>query len=193
MATGGCVEDAGILASLTRDPQCVHLQGVVKWFDAVKGYGFVVPEDSEGDVLLHFSALKEVGRRSVPEGATLQCLVVRRPKGRQVLKIVEIDLSTAVVPVQEKERAPASAQAVAPVNGGAAVEVTVKWFNRLRGYGFVSLGDGEQDVFVHMEVLRRAGLNDLEPGARVRVALARGERGLLATMIEPVESPQAHS
>lgn len=184
MATSGCVGDVDSAILPVENSQAVQLRGVVKWFDAVKGYGFVVPDDGEGDVLLHFSALKEIGRRSVPEGATVQCLVVTRPKGRQALRVVDVDLSTAaVLPPRDKD----PAASVTVMHEGEAVEAMVKWFNRARGYGFVSLGEGEQDIFVHMEVLRRAGLSDLEPGHRVRVAIGRGDRGLLVTSIETVD------
>lgn len=187
MTTSSCVGDAETASPLTQDSQAVELTGVVKWFDAVKGYGFVVPNDGEGDVLLHFSALKEIGRRSVPEGATVTCLVVRRPKGRQAIRVTALDLSTALTP-PARERESVSIAPVMPA--GEAVEAVVKWFNRARGYGFVSLGDGQQDIFVHMEVLRRAGITDLEPGEQVRVAIGRGERGLLATNIQAVQKAE---
>lgn len=185
MATIGCDAESAANNPEAMDGQASELRGVIKWFDAVKGYGFVVPSDGDGDVLLHFSALKEIGRRSVPEGATILCNVVRRAKGRQVLKVLEVDLSTAVAPVA-RDKQPRSGNGVSPLNDGEAVTTTVKWFNRLRGYGFVSLGEGEQDIFVHMEVLRRAGLVDLEPGEKVNVIIGRGERGLLATTIQPL-------
>lgn len=184
MATIGCDIEGVANTPGMMDAETSEIRGVIKWFDAVKGYGFVVPSDGDGDVLLHFSALKEIGRRSVPEGATIQCCVVRRSKGRQVLKVLDVDLSTAIMPAA-RDKQTRSGQDVSPLNDGEVMVATVKWFNRLRGYGFVSLGEGEQDIFVHMEVLRRAGLVDLEPGERVQVAIGRGERGLLATMIQP--------
>jgi CspA family cold shock protein len=168
------------------DAEANEVRGVIKWFDAVKGYGFMVPNgDGDGDVLLHFSALKEIGRRTVPEGATVVCSVVKRAKGRQVLKVLDVDMSTAIMPAARDKQSRAGHE-ISPLNGGQLMIATVKWFNRLRGYGFVSMGEGEQDIFVHMEVLRKAGLVDLEPGEKVQVIIGQGERGLLATVIQPL-------
>ncbi|MEO1251946.1 MAG: cold-shock protein [Pseudomonadota bacterium] len=149
------------------------LKGVVKWFDTTKGYGFMVPDDDTGDVLIHSSCLKAAGRETAREGATIACEVVRREKGLQALKLIDIDESTAT---SISHRAPASSQTPA----GDFTRAQVKWFNRAKGYGFLTRGEGTPDIFVHMETVRASGLGELEPGQRVKVSFAEGAKGLLA-------------
>jgi CspA family cold shock protein len=155
--------------------------GTVKWFDATRGFGFLVCDELDGDVLLHFSVLREHGRRSLPEGTTVSCVPVRQQRGLQVQKVLAIDLSSAL-PLPAKTSISSSERADRKALSDAAGEfevVEVKWFNRIRGYGFVNRGDGG-DVFVHMETVREAGLAELEPGARLEARIARSDKGLTA-------------
>ena len=158
--------------------------GRVKWFDATRGFGFLVSDEVDGDVLVHFSVLREHGRRSVPEGAIIECVPVRLERGLQAKRIISIDLSTAL-PQQPRSSIPAAERADRKALSDAAGEfepVEVKWFNRVRGYGFVKRPDesGGEDVFVHMETVRTAHLPELEPGQKLQARIAPSAKGLTA-------------
>jgi CspA family cold shock protein len=160
----------------------------VKWFDATRGFGFVVSDDVEGDILVHFSVLREHDRRSLPEGAVVECLVVHQERGLQASKVLAIDLSHALVPELQR----AQSEGGERVNPAALLDaagtfeaVKVKWFNRLRGYGFlVREGAEDEDIFVHMETVRRGGLSDLLPDQPLRARIAVGRKGPLAVEVE---------
>jgi CspA family cold shock protein len=166
------------------------LRGRVKWFDATRGFGFVVCDEIDGDILLHFSVLKEHNRRSLPEGALVEIEVVRQDRGLQASRVLSIDLSDALIPrvtpaLSTAERA--DRQALLD-EAGPFEPVEVKWFNRVKGYGFVNrVGDEANDIFLHMETVRRAGLGELEPGQLVEARIAEGKKGLTAVSLrEPV-------
>jgi cold shock protein len=166
-------------------PEGQHCSGRVKWFDATRGFGFLISDDCEGDILIHFSVLKEHGRRSLPEGATIECIAAHQDRGFQARKILSIDLSTALPmparPVQSSaERA--DRQALSDAAGEYEV-VEVKWFNRVKGYGFLNRpGEGEdgEDIFVHMETVRQSEIADLQPGQQIEARIAEGRKGLTA-------------
>jgi CspA family cold shock protein len=169
-----------------------HVSGTVKWFDATRGFGFVACDDGGGDVLLHYSVLREIGRRSLPEGARVECLAMRRERGLQARRILTFDLTTATGPDIEAMAARASNR-INPTdllaNAGEFESVTVKWFNRLKGYGFLTRGTNSEDVFVHMETVRRGGLSDLVPDQPLSARIAAGPKGPLAVVIESANRP----
>ena len=164
-------------------PEMAAVVGRVKWFDGTRGFGFLVSDDIEGDVLLHFSVLREHGRRSVPEGAVLEVIPVRLERGLQAKKVLSIDLSTAL-PQHTRSSNSSAERADRKALADAAGEfesVEVKWFNRVRGYGFLKrVPDSGEDVFVHMETVREARLGDLQPGQPLQARIAESDKGLTA-------------
>lgn len=165
-----------------------EIEGVVKWFDATKGYGFIVPSDGSGDILLHQMCLRQAGMEAPQEGATVVCEAVKRPKGVQALRILTMDNSTAQ-PVAGNDNGDARRPSMLRVEPEGEFELaTVKWFNRARGYGFVTRGPGTSDIFVHMETLRQFGLRELRPNQKVRVRFGQGPKGLMVAEIELVDS-----
>jgi CspA family cold shock protein len=154
----------------------------VKWFDSTRGFGFLVSDEVEGDILLHFSVLREHGRRSVPEGALIECVPMKLERGLQARRVLSIDLSTALPvrarsPISPGERADRRALCEA---AGEFQPVEVKWFNRAKGYGFVNRRGEDEDIFVHMETVRQAGLGELQTGQPLEARIAPSAKGLTA-------------
>lgn len=169
----------------TQHPDTDVHGGIVKWFDATRGFGFVVADDPAiGDILIHFSVLQDHGRRSLPEGARVVCETVRRDRGLQASAILSIDLSDVVEPVRPRGGGDRIDRLKAIADAGPFEPVAVKWFNRLKGYGFLIRDAQPGDVFVHMETLRRAGIEEVEPDDRMQARIVEGDKGPLAVAVE---------
>lgn len=169
--------------------ESVRLSGRVKWFDIGKGFGFIAADDGGGDILIHYNLLARHGRKSVPEGARLVVETVSGPRGRQAATILDLDLTTAVAPAGERggTRGPRSDPLDFLDQAGDFEPVQVRWFNRVKGYGFLLRNDGVTQAFVHMETVRRGGFETLLPNQQLRARIHEGPRGALAVAIEPAE------
>jgi CspA family cold shock protein len=163
----------------------VELSGVIKWFDVSKGYGFIVPDNGMPDILLHVTCLRRDGFQVAYEGARVVVEVLQRARGLQAFRVVSMDESTAVHPAQMPP--PRTHVTVTATSGLERAQV--KWFNRLRGFGFLTRGEGTPDIFVHMETLRRFGLAELRPGQTVLVRFGPGPKGLMAAEVRPDGGP----
>ena len=161
----------------------VEVAGRVKWFDAAKGYGFILPDNGEADILIHVTVLRRDGFTSLREGARVVAEAQRRERGLQVFRVISIsepDASMPDPPPAARTRAQASAV-------GAFEIVIVKWFNRARGFGFLTRGEGTEDIFVHMETLRRYGFVDPKPGDSMLARFGPGPKGLMAAEVRPLD------
>jgi CspA family cold shock protein len=167
----------------------VEVAGRVKWFDVSKGYGFIVPDSGESDVLIHVTVLRRDGFQTIFEGARIVAEAHRREKGLQVFRVLSVTPGEGAIGAQI---APSRLRAQAASVGGFEI-VVVKWFNRARGFGFLTRGEGTEDIFVHMETLRRYGFADPQPGDTMLARFGPGPKGLLAAEVRPLDGGRSHS
>jgi CspA family cold shock protein len=159
-------------------PSGPALDAIVKWFNAEKGFGFTELADGSGDVFLHVAVLQAAGHESVEPGAKLSVQVGAGQKGRQVTAVLSVEAGVAKARQEARPPSRTSSGRTRPDPSTAvSVEGTVKWYNPDKGFGFVSSGDGEKDIFIHASVLDRAGMRGLEEGKRVSMKVVKTEKG----------------
>lgn len=162
--------------------ELIEVSGYIKWFDVAKGYGFIVPDEPDlPDILLHVTSLRRDGFQTALEGARVVCEVRQAERGMQCFRVLSMDSSTAVHPAQM----PPQRTHVKVTPSSGLERVIVKWFNRTKGFGFLTRGEGTEDIFIHMETLRRFGMMELRPGQVVLIRFGQGEKGLMAAEIHP--------
>ena len=163
------------------DATLVEISGAIKWFDVSKGYGFIIPdEDGLQDILLHVTCLRRDGYQTAMEGARIVVEAREGDRGLQAFRVLSMDMSTAVHPAQTAQRTHVTVKAESGLE-----RAIVKWFNRTKGFGFLTRGEGTEDIFIHMETLRRFGITELRPGQVVLVRFGHGDKGLMAAEIHP--------
>lgn len=161
------------------------ISGVVKWYDQVRGYGFVVPDNGGDDILLHASCVRSFGASGVRETDRVVLEATQTDRGLQAARLIEIDPSDPPVPAEADFTVAVrpSDIAAAAARHGALYPARVKWFDKHKGFGFVNIYGDPQDVFIHMETVRDGGLLSLQPGEAVLVRTIRGPRGVMVSQI----------
>jgi cold shock protein len=155
-----------------------RVEAKVKWFNAGKGFGFVIVSDGSPDAFLPMAVLRRSGYEDMPAGAVITCEVSAGPKGPVVTSVLNVDSSAA----KTSSRAGSGFDRRAP-GPSTVLEGAVKRFDAEKGYGFISPDGGGKDVFIHITALRRSGVTALDPGQRVKVEVVDGRKGLEAERI----------
>lgn len=158
-----------------------QIEGTVKWFDPKKGFGFVIPELGGSDILLHANVLRNFGQSSVADGSRISLTIQKTPRGVQAVQVIAITPPSGEVlepfaDLPEEVRDPS-------IDDAPFVPARVKWFDKSKGFGFANIFGKADDIFIHVEVLRRSGLADLQPGEAVALKIVDGSRGLMAARV----------
>lgn len=163
-----------------RDLDDCIVRGQIKWFDAGKGFGFIIADGGGPDILLHANVLRNFGQGSVAERARIAVRAHQTERGLQAHEVVEITApeSEAAMPAASPPLNMPDVPDDAPV-----LAARIKWFDKAKGFGFANVFGESDDVFVHIEVLRRHGFSDLQAGEAVAMKVVEGPRGKLAAEI----------
>ena len=163
-----------------------RVSGTVKWFDPTKGFGFVVSDEGGPDILLHANVLRNFGQSSVADAAGIEVIVQETARGIQAIEVLQIEPPAGEEMLDE---AAPGAEIAEPVDLSLPLEpARVKWFDKAKGFGFANVFGRDEDVFLHIEVLRRSGLADLQPGEAVSLRVVDGKRGRMAMQVTSWEA-----
>ena len=160
------------------------MDGVVKWFDPGRGFGFVVADEGGPDILLHANVLRNFGQSSVADGARISILVQQTARGVQATEVVSVDSDA---PVDAPGLEDFKTLTADEIRAMPLEPARVKWFNKDKGFGFANVFGRNEDVFIHIEVLRTSGLSDLQPGEAVAMRVIDGKRGRMASEVSTWE------
>lgn len=168
------------------------VEGRVKWYDAVKGYGFVVPESGGRDVMVHASCVRAFGRVTLEEGAEIKLSAVESPRGLQADRLLLVEGSEPGEPVAAQppgfsDTRPSEFTGI-PQELGPLLPARVKWFDKQKGFGFLNVFGDPEDIFVHMETVRRCGFQNLSSGEGMAIRTFRGPRGMMVAELRLWES-----
>ena len=165
-----------------------RVRALVKWFMPLKGYGFLEPVDGSADLFCHLGVVRAAGLETLPQGAPVSCEAVQGERGPLVSRILSVDAPAAVAGASGRQRDTLrpGRHGTPPPAAGPETQGTVKFYDPVRGFGFIAADEGGHEVFVHYRALSRAGLEILEPGERVRFRIEEVPRGLQASDIAPV-------
>src|SRR5690606_33903791 len=161
------------------------VEGRVKWFDPAKGFGFILSHEGGNDILLHANVLRNFGQGSVADNARITVRVQQTARGAQAVEVVEIlpPEGSEAAPIEDLGSNDAATIAALPLE-----PARVKWFDKVKGFGFANIFGRPEDVFIHIEVLRRSGFADLAPGEAVGLRVIEGKRGRMAAQVTSWEA-----
>jgi len=157
-----------------------RVRGRVKWFDPVKGFGFVIADEGGADILLHANVLRNFGQSSIADRAGIELDVQQTERGRQAVEVHAIEPPNDLDPTGLSDLQDID---VEEIRATPLLPARVKWFDKGKGFGFANTFGSDEDVFVHIEVLRRSGLADLQPGEALAIRVIDGKRGRMATEV----------
>lgn len=161
------------------------VRGRVKWFDPAKGFGFVISDEGGPDILLHANVLRNYGQSSVADAAAVEIEVQETARGVQATEVL------AISPPEGTESSPILDETQQMLESEELPDLEpsrVKWFDKAKGFGFANVFGSSEDIFIHIEVLRRSGLADLQPGEAVALRVVQGRRGRMAMAVMPWEA-----